>query len=80
MAGRDRQKLAALRATLVVRRGTDLARGLLQAVLCLGIVELDGADAAQVVQVAAQLLRAARHLRPLRLAAQLLSLAATGDA
>ena len=51
-----------------------LAEGLLQAVLGVGVLELDGADAAQVVQVAAQLLRAARHLRPLRLAAQLLRL------
>ena len=51
-----------------------LAEGLLQAVLGVGVLELDGADAAQVVQVAAQLLRTARHLRPLRLAAQLLRL------
>lgn len=55
----------------------DLACGLLQAVLGLSVVELDRADAAEVVQVAAQLLRAARHLRPLCLAAQLLSLATT---
>lgn len=60
-----------------LRRGSQrqhLAGGLLEAVLGLGVLELDGADAAQVVQVAAQLLRAARHLRPLRLAAQLLRL------
>ena len=55
----------------------DLASGLLEAVFGLSVLELDGTDAAQVVQVPAQLLRAARRFRPLCLAPQLLRLAAT---
>ncbi len=47
---------------------------LLQALLGLRVLQLDGADAAQVVQVAAVLLPAAELVRLLRLAAELLRL------
>ena len=57
-----------------VLRQAHLAQGLVEEVLGVGVVELDGADAAVVEQVAHHLLRAAVHLRPLRLGPQLLRL------
>ena len=54
--------------------GDHLAQGLAEQVLGVGVVELDGADAAVVEEVPDHLLRAAVHLRPLRLGSELLRL------
>lgn len=63
----------------LVWEGGHLAGSLLQAVLGVCVVQLDGPDAPQVQQVAAQLLRASPHLALLRLAAQLLCLPTAGS-